>query len=668
MEFRKLFSPTKINSVELKNRVVMPAFGLKYCGIDRKPSKRLVDFYEARAKGGCGLLVVGGVGIDLQGSGLLLPTIESDEFVPEWRRLANAVHRHDSKVFLQLFHAGRYQHSHLAKGLQAVAPSAVRSRYTGEEPKELTLEEIAGVQDRFVAAARRTLEAGMDGVEIIASAGYLICQFLSPVTNLRADDYGGSFENRCRFGRELLEKVRSAVGSDFPISVRMSGNDFIPGGNTTEEIAEICKVFEQAGADMFDVTGGWHETRVPQLPTMVPRGAYTYLAANVRRQVSVPVAAANRIVTPEQAEEVLRDGSADLVCIGRGQIADPEWTRKAQDGRASEIRPCVACLQGCMDRLFSLRDVECLCNPVAGHEAQRRLESCAHRLCIAVVGAGPAGLEAAVTATARGHQVTIFEESDDIGGQLPLVAAPPGRADFSLLLDYYRNEVKRLAVDVITGTTVTVEMLAELAPDRIILATGSRQAAPGLPGANLPHVVQAWDVLLGNIDLGDNVVVIGGGAVGVETAIAIADRGTVSGETLKFLLKHEAETPETLRRLATRGNRTVTILEMLPKIGRDIGATTRWVFLKELDLLGIATVTGATVTRITSQEVLYKQADVDRSIPADTVVLALGAVANNELATRLKEAGTDFIQIGDAVKPRKIMEAVHEGFLTAMDI
>lgn len=668
MTFSKLLSPIKVNNLELKNRIVMPAFGLKYCGIDRKPSQRLVDFYEARAKGGCGLLVVGGVGIDLQGSGLILPTIEEDSFIEGWQQLADAVHRHEGRVFLQLFHAGRYQHSRLAKFQQPVAPSAVASRYTGEEPRALTLQEIAELQDKFAAAAVRTKAAGMDGVEIIASAGYLICQFLSPTTNLRTDNYGGSFENRCRFGQEVIEKVRAAVGPDFPISVRISGNEFMPGGNTNSDMIEICKVLEKAGADMFNVTGGWHETRVPQLPTMVPRSAFAYLAANIRRAVSIPVVASNRIVTPTQAETVLRDGFSDLVSIGRGQIADPEWALKAAAGRVGEIRPCVACLQGCLDRLFSLRDVECLCNPVAGHEAKRKLEQTDSPLHIAVVGAGPAGLEAAVTAAGRGHQVVIFERSKTIGGQLPLVAAPPGRGDFALLLDYYRHEVKRLGIDVVTNTTITAELIRDLEPDRVLLATGARQLTPSIPGSDLPHVSFAWDALLDKADLGENVVVIGGGAVGVETAIAIANRGTISGDVLKFLLKHEAEDAETLLKLATRGTKEVTILEMLAKIGKDIGPTTKWVFLKELDLLGVQTTTGATVTRITPDAVHFTSKDGEHSVQADSVVLALGVVSNNELAKELEAEGIEFTRIGDVVKPRKIMEAVHEGFLAAMKL
>lgn len=665
---KKLFSPIKINQVEIKNRIAMPAFGLMYCGADRKPSERLLNFYEARARGGCGLLIVGGVGVDFQGSGFLMPTIESDEFIPDWEGFAKAMHKHDSRVFLQLFHSGRYTHSVMIKGQQAVAPSAVRSRYTREEPRALEKDEIVEIEEKFAAAAARCKKAGIDGVEIIASAGYLICQFLSPITNQRTDEYGGSLENRTRFGVEVIGKVREAVGGEYPVTMRVSGNEFMPGGNTSREIIEYARVFEKAGLDGINVTGGWHETKVPQLPSMVPRGAYTYLAAGIRKAVSVPVFASNRIVEPEQADVILRHGMADLVCIGRAQIADPEWSNKAREGKFGDIRPCVDCLQGCMDRLFTGQAVECLCNPMTGHEGERKMHRVKKPKTVVVIGAGPAGLEAAVTAARRGHHVTIFDHADRIGGQLPLVAAPPGREEFARLLDYYEHQVQSTGVTLKLGKKVAMKEVRRTRPNAIILATGSRQIIPDIPGVDRPEVVTAWDALLDTAELGRSVAVLGGGAVGVETAIAIADRGTISGDTLKFLFKHEAEEVEVLKELATRGVRKVTILEMLPKIGKDIGVTTRWVFLKELDLLGVEVITDATVKAIADEGVVYEKDGDTHALLVESVVLALGAVPADEIEEELKKAGFDYQKIGDVMKPRKIMDAIHEGFLAAVDI
>jgi len=646
----------------------MPAFGLKYTSINRKPNDRLIDFYEARAKGGCGLIIIGGVGIDLVGGGLMLPSIDSDEFIEPWRRMSDALHKHGSKFFIQLFHAGRYMHRMMARGEVAVAPSAVPSKYTRETPRALEHHEIAEVQDRFAAAAGRAKEAGADGVEIISSAGYLICQFLSPVTNLREDEYGGSFENRCRFGVEVLEKVRAKVGPDYPVTMRISGSDFIAGSNTNADMVKICQRFEAAGADGFNITGGWHETRIPQLPTLVPRGAFSYLASEIRKGVKVPVYASNRIVEPQQAEELLRDGVCDMVCVGRAQIADPEWTNKARSNRGNEIRPCVACLQGCMERLFRVRDVQCLCNPQAGFEAVRGIEPSESPRKVMIIGAGPAGLEAALTAHARGHDVHLFDAAPAVGGQLPLAAAPPGREDFQSLLRFYENELLRLDINVSLGRPVGVAMVQKLAPDVVLLATGSKQTRPPIEGIDLPHVVMAWDVLVKRVPVGQKVVVIGGGAVGIETALALAEAGTLSAEALKFLLKHEAEDMETLRRLALQGTREVTIVELLPKIGKGLGPANKWVFLKELDLLGVNVQAGARVARITAKKVEWISEGGRGSFDAETVVLALGAASETSLESDLATTGIEVKKIGDARKARTIFEAVHEGFLVATEL
>lgn len=666
--FDRLFRPIKINKLEIKNRVSMPAFGLKYCDESRLPGDRLIDFYEARAKGGCGLIIIGGVGISMEGSGLMMPTIESDESIPHWERTSEAMHKHGAALFLQLFHSGRYQHSFLAGGLQPVAPSAVASRYNREEPRALEKDEIKEIIERYGKAAERCKKAGVDGIEIIASAGYLVCQFLSPLTNLREDEYGGSFENRTRFGLEVIAAVREAAGPDYPITMRISGNDFMPGSNTGKEWLEIAKTFAGGGLDGLNVTGGWHETRVPQLPSMVPRGAFTYLAAGVRRVVDVPVFASNRIVEPGQAEEILAEGIADMVNIGRAQIADPDWTHKARDGKVEDIRPCVDCLQGCMDRLFMGQPVECLCNPMAGHEGERKISRVKKPKTLVVIGAGPAGLEAAVTASKRGHHVTVFDVADDIGGQLPLVAAPPGREEFGRILDYYRKQVQATNITLKLGKQVSMKEIRRARPNAILLATGSSQIVPNIPGIGRPEVFMAWDALLGKAELGRRVAVIGGGAVGVETAIAIAEQGALDGETLKFLMKYEAEDVETLKELIVRGSREVTILEMLPKIGKDIGMTNRWVFLKELDLLGVDRLVESKVLEINDQGVVYERAGSAETLAVDSVVVALGSKPNLEIEDELKKAGFEYEIIGDAKQPRKIMDAVHEGFLAALEI
>ncbi len=664
---RKLYQPIQIGPIEVKNRICMPALTLNYAD-NRHCSQRIIDFYEARAAGGCGLLIVGGIGIDLIGSGTIMPTIESDEYIPGYQKLAEACHRHGARVMLQLFHAGRYAFSMLIEGQQSVSASAVGSRYTREEPRALSVEEILEIEEKFAAAAARAKQAGVDGVEIIASAGYLICQFLSPLVNKRDDEYGGSFENRTRFPREVIEKVREQVGPDFAVTIRVSGSDFVPGSHTNKESAQTCRVFEQAGIDAIDVTGGWHETRVPQLPMNVPRGAFTYLAAGIKREVSVPVMASNRITDPCQADKILRDGIADMVCIGRAQIADPEWARKGEEGRFEEIRPCVGCIQGCMDLLFSGQPLGCLTNPQAGLEKERALRPASTPKKVVVVGAGPAGLEAACTAARRGHRVTLIEKQNSIGGQLPLAAAPPGRQEFISLLPYYRRQLKNLGIDLKLGREATVRSLKKRAADALILATGAEPLLPGIPGTDLPGVCTAWDVLREEVDLGRRVVVIGGGAVGVETALYIAAQGTISAETLKFLLMHEGEDFETLRALCQKGTREVTLIEQLPKLGQDIGVFSRWVLLKEIRFLGVRSLTEAKVKEIRTGEVVYEKDGNELVEPSDSVVLALGSRPVNALGEALTRAGISFKKIGDCQEPRKAIDAIHEGFITAQEL
>ena len=664
---RKLYTPIRIGTLEVKNRVCMPAMHNQYAE-NRYCTERMTEFYRARAAGGCGLIVVGGVGVDPIGSAVVMPTIEADEYIPGVRDIVEACHEEGAAVMIQLFHAGRYAFSMLIGGEQPVAPSAVASRLTREEPRALSKEEILDIEEKFVAAAERAKSAGADGVELCGSAGYLISEFLSPVTNKRTDEYGGSLENRARFGRELIQKIRARVGPDYPVTIRVGGNDFIPGGNTNVEAAAACRMFEESGVDAISVTGGWHETIVPQLPTSVPRGAFTYLAAGIKRAVSVPVMVANRIVDPRQADRILCEGVADMVCVCRAQVADPDWASKGMEGRHDEIRPCVGCLQGCLDRIFSAQPVVCLCNPQAGHERERRVTPAAERKKVAVVGAGPGGLEAACLAAERGHDVVLFERTDTIGGQIWLSAAPPGRTEFAQLVPYFGNRLERCGVELRANTEATVQLLQEEHPDAIVLAAGSEPLVPDIPGIDGDNVVLARDVLGGTAVLGEKVVVLGGGAVGVETALFIAKIGTPSAETVKFLVMHGAEEPDRLREICHTGTKRVTIIEMLQKIGKDIGRSTRWVMMGQLRAFNVGTIKGATVTEIRDNGVVYSKDGEQLEEPADTVVLALGSRPNTALAESLRDAGIPFESVGDCAEPRMVIDAIHEGFLAAMNI
>lgn len=665
--YRTLFSPIRINSVEIKNRIAYPALGLLY-SYDSKLNDRYYAYFAERAKGGAGLVTVGPVGVDFLGSGLLALSLATDEALPSFGKLSGIIHDGGAKAWVQLFHAGAYSHPILIDGKQPMAPSAVFSGYTRVTPREMTIEDIHDVQNSFVQAGLRAKAAGFDGVEIIASAGYLVSQFLSPLRNLRTDAYGGSFANRTRFPRELIEKMREALGPDFPITIRMAGNDFVPGSNSDTETPEFARVYERAGVDAINITGGWHESRVPQLPMELPRSAYAYLALNIKRAVSLPVMASNRITDPATAEKILTDGYADMVNLGRVLIADPEWPLKAFEGRADEIRPCVACSQGCTDQVFSGKPVFCIGNPRAGFETERNILKTGNPKRVMVVGAGPGGLEAAITAVHAGHQVELYEKSNDIGGQLWMAGAPPHKREILEYIRYYWAMVRRLQIPLFLNTPVDIDLIRSRNPDYVLIAEGAEALIPPIQGATDPGVLNAWQVLRDNPLLGQRVAVIGGGAVGLETALFVAAKGTITPEILHFLFTYEAESVERLRELMFHGSSRVTVFEMLTKAGKDVGKSTKWILNDNLKRYGVKVNTGTKVTSIHNGTVTYEKEGVSITESFDSVILASGSRSVQRLSTDIASLNIPFAVIGDGIKPGKINDAVHAGFLAAVGI
>ncbi|HNU92645.1 MAG TPA: FAD-dependent oxidoreductase [Spirochaetota bacterium] len=663
--FPHLFSPITINRLEIKNRIAYPSLGLLY-SYDGKLNDRYYAYFREKALGGAGMVTVGPVGIDMAGSGIVVLSLAGDEAIEPFRKLAASIKEAGASAWVQLFHAGAYAFSMALEGERPVAPSEVYSRYSKETPKALTVEEIHALQRRFVDAALRAKEAGFDGVEVIASAGYLITQFLSPLKNLRTDEYGGSFENRVRFPREVIEKIRAAVGPDYPLCVRMAGNDFVPGSNTDLETPKFAKMYEKAGADLISVTGGWHETRVPQLPMELPRGGFSYLALNIKKEVSVPVIASNRIPRPELAERMIRDGACDMVYLGRVLLADPYWPEKAREGRQDEIRPCVACNQGCTDTIFSARPVFCVVNPRAGYEGERNVVKTERPLRVMVAGAGPGGLEAAVTAASAGHSVELYEKGDEIGGQLWIAGAPPHKEELWEIVRYYKAMLARLSIPVYLNTEVSVDLIREKRPDRVIVAEGAEPLMPPIAGLDDPRVLSSWRVLAENPALGKSIAVIGGGAVGLETALFLAAKGTLSPDMVYFLMAHEAESPERIRELMSRGSKEVTVFEMLPRIGRDIGKSTRWVVKSALNRYGVEALTGARVLSVEGGTVVYEANGKRHSRNFDNVVVASGSRPVKRLCETLEKEGIAFTAVGDCVRPAKINDAIHEGFLAAL--
>jgi len=667
MEFPYLFSPITINSMTLKNRIVLTAMHLGYTP-EGRVTDRLIDFYAVRASGGVALIIVGGCLIDEYSGAPIMVRIDDDRFIPGLKALTAAVKAGGAKIAAQLYQAGRYAHSAMIGGKKPISASAERSKLTGEIPRALELEEIPAQQDKFAEAAVRAKEAGFHAVEILGSAGYLISQFLSPLTNKREDQYGGSFENRMRFGLEVVEKVRRAVGPDYPIIMRLAGNEFMVGGNTNKEARVFAAELEDVGVDLFNVTGGWHETRIPQLSTFVPRKAFTYLAQGIKSHVSVPVLSSNRINDPHLGEEIIRNGQADMVTMARGLLADPELPNKAQEGKTEQIYHCVACNQGCFDAVFQSRPVTCLVNPRAGMERETEMMPAAQVKKVLVIGGGPAGMKAACTAAERGHQVTLAEREHELGGQLLLNRLIPGRGEMVTAATDLINHLPALGVDVQLGTKVDKDFVKEMEPDVVILATGARPLLPHIPGIEDERVATAWHVLSGKANTGENVVIVGGNAVGLETALYLANQGTLPLEVLHFLVVNRAESWETLEQLVNRGNKRVTVVEMMKRPGQDIGSSTRWTVMMELRRLGVTILTGAKVVGIRAEGVEVEKEYERNLLPADSVVIAAGAKPENGLAGEIGDLIPETYIIGDAGDPRNALEAIKEGFLTGLNI
>ncbi|SCY90083.1 FAD-dependent oxidoreductase [Desulfoluna spongiiphila] len=656
-----IYEPIRINGLELKNRICLPAMHLGMCE-DFLVSDRLVAFYAERAKGGAGLIVVGNATVDERSGNSMYIGAHLDAHLPGLTRLAAAINGNGACSAVQLNHAGRYSHSLLMGGKSPVAPSAIASRMTGEEPEALTLKGIRGVVTSFADAAARVKQAGFNAVEILAGTGYLLSEFLSPLTNTRDDAYGGSLENRMRLGLEIVAAIRGRVGADFPVMVRLDNNDFMEGGTPREELETYAVRLVEAGADALCVKGGWHEARVPQLTPNVPRGMYGYLARNVKEKVRVPVIASHRINDPAVARELIDEGCCDMVAMGRSLIADPYLPEKARTGREQEILHCIACAQGCFDNLFKLKHVECLCNPRAGHEWETAPLKAATPRRVMVIGGGAAGMSAALAAHEKGHAVTLYEKSPRLGGQLHLAAAPPGRREFLSLATDLGNQLAATDIRLVLNTAVDETILAKENPDHVVLATGAEPLTPPIPGVGSPHVVQAWDVLAGTARTGKKVVIIGGGAVGVETALFLAEKGTLSAEAVKCLLVNGGESPETLRALASRGSKEVVLIEMGDRVGRDIGKSTRWGMLQEMGRSRVTVRTGARALAITDEGVRVQCGEEIKILVADTVVLASGAVPVNPFAGVLEAKGIACSVVGDARGIALAFDAVHQGF------
>ena len=663
MKFFKLFEPLKISNITISNRIVMPAMHLNLAN-NGFITKKLTDFYVERAKGGAGLLVVGGCYVDIYGKGLpSMIAVDDDKYLQKLTEFTEEIHNanEDVKICCQLYHGGAYAFPQII-GRTPIAPSAVYSKFSKTTPREMTIEDIKREQQAFASATERAKKSGFDAVEICANAGYLMDQFLSPKTNKRTDQYGGDLENRLRFPIETIELMKSNV-EDFVIGYRISGDDFVPGSNTYKEKAIIA---EELGRylDYFNVTGGWHETKIPQLTMDVPEGCYTYLAENIKKHVSIPIFSSNRINNPELAEQVLMTGKADAICIGRGLIADPYLPMKAKKGELRDIMNCIACNQGCFDNVFRMMPVTCLRNARAGNEARTELKPLKEKKKIMIIGSGPGGLEAARVASIRGHDVHIFEKADKIGGLLNIIWVPPGRNEFKRMIDNYSYWIQKYGIQVYFQHDVSLEKVKEFNPDVVFIATGSKPIIPTIKGIENKNVYWANDVFSGDAPVGKNNVIIGGGATGIELAIFLSKYGSLSKESFEFLTFYKALESEVALKMFHEGRNQVTVLEMLPKLGTALGKTTKWVLLDKCDALGVKLISGANIQEIGEDYVVYKDAaDKEQVInEVDYVYHATGVEPKDSLYKEIKALNIPVEKIGDVRKPETVMEAVSRGY------
>lgn len=638
--FPHLFSPLDIKGLQLKNRVVMAPMGNRYPSYYYQVTQRLRDYYAERAKGGAGLIIVQFTCVAPEGRGsFYLTGLWDDSFIPGLRALVEDIHEAGAKVAVQLAHAGAAGRS-LFTGTRPVAPSAIALK-GGEMPKALSVSEIEELVESFGQAARRARDAGFDAVEFHAAHGYLLNQFLSPLWNQREDRYGGSLENRARFLLEILARTRQLLGESFPIMVRLCADEFLPGGISLSEGCATARLLEAAGVDVLDVTAGIGETSAGSVPsTFVPPGTLVPLAAAVRNAVGIPVIAVGKLHQPEIAEAVLTEGKADLIALGRALIADPYWPAKAAEGRWDEIRPCLACAApDCHGRTTRQLDLACVVNPAVGRERLFASSRVREPKRVMVLGGGPAGMEAAMAASTRGHKVDLYELATRLGGQIPLAAAPPHKEEMGRYLPYMEQAVARSDVQVHLNVEATVATVQEEKPDVVIVATGSRPAIPTMAVRD-QQVTTAWDILAGRVEPGLNVVVVGGGDVGCETA--------------EFL--------------AVRGKR-VTILEMLPDVATELIWWTHDLLVQELVAAQVEILTNAQLLSVEGGRVTYVRGGVTNRLEGvDTVVFATGVVPEDHLAKALAETGVDVRLAGDSARPGNLASAVRHGFEVGISI
>jgi len=657
-KYPHLLAPLDLGFTTLRNRTLM---GSMHTGLEEAKNgfERLAVFYAERARGGVGLIVTGGIGPNEEGAVYQhAAKMSTEEESDRHRVITRAVHEAGGKICMQILHAGRYAYSP-----KLVAPSPIQAPINPFKPKELDEEGIQKQIDDYVNCAALAQRAGYDGVEIMGSEGYFINQFIVSHTNHRTDRWGGSYENRIRLPLEIVRRVRARVGENFIIIYRLSMLDLIEDGSTWEEVVHLAREIEKAGATIINTGIGWHEARVPTIATAVPRAAFTKVTARLKGEVNIPLVTTNRINTPEVAEKVLADGDADMVSMARPFLADAEFVRKAAEDRAAEINTCIGCNQACLDHTFSGKLTSCLVNPRACHETELAYVKTASPKAIAVVGAGPAGLSFATVAAQRGHRVTLFEASAEIGGQFNIAKRIPGKEEFNETIRYFRVMLEKNGVDLRLNTRVTADDLKAGGFDEVVLATGVVPRTPDIEGIDHPKVIGYLDALLERRPVGRKVAIIGAGGIGFDVAEFLVHQGPSPSLDIQEFMREWGVDLTVQHRGGVQGMkpvipppaREIYLLQRKPsKVGKNLGKTTGWIHRTSLKKRNVQMIPGVTYRRIDDQglhiTVTPKGAEQgeDRLLPVDTIVICAGQEPLRDLQGDLEAAGLPVHLIGGA--------------------
>lgn len=666
-----LFSPISIGPLTLPNRIIM---GSMHTGLDHTddPFRRLAAFYKERADGGVALIVTGGVSPNEQG--LISPgsmKLTHPEQVPDYKIITDTVHESGSKIILQILHAGRY-----AKQENLVAPSAIRSPINKFEPKEMSEQDILTTIEDFVNCASLAQQAGFDGIELLGSEGYCLNEFTALRTNHRTDRWGGNFENRARFPLEIVRAIRHKLGAQFFIQYRMSVLELVEGGWNIEEAQQFAKLLESTGVDLINTGIGWHEASIPTIAMQVPRGAFSWATQKIKQVVNIPVAAANRINTAEVADNIIKQGDADMVYLSRAFLADPDFVIKAQQNHHDEINTCIGCNQSCLDNLFNAKTVSCLVNPRACHEKlMPQLPTTSSPKNIAVIGAGAAGLSFAIEAKKLGHNITLYDAAADIGGQLAYARKVPGKEEFDELLRYFNVMLKKHKINVQLNTNVTVEQLQSAQYDSIVLASGIKPRKLGIPGIDRPNVFTYEEAFQSAEKIGQTVLIIGAGGIAYDMAEFLTHQHNnmkpIDSFNANWGIDPTGLQPGSLDSSAkptVNTSRNVTILQRKAgKFGRSLGKTTGWIHQAELQKRGVKLLGDLSYIKIDDAGLHIEKEGEAELLAADSIIICAGQESRDELAEPLNNLTTSVYKIGGVKEVRELdaAQAIRDGIKLA---